>query len=123
MSGERDNPIIGYLLVDANYHVISPPGEKRDVAFESEERAWQAAGEYGVEEEVALVSALHLEGILSVVWEDVGDIYLDGVGARRLVRACQGRGNKVKGKVRWGIKREVRAPIYSSRAIVGDGPE
>ena len=123
MSGERDNPIIGYLLVDANYHVISPPGEKRDVAFESEERAWQAAGEYRVAEEVALVSALHLEGILSVVWEDVGDIYLDGVGARRLVTACQGRGIKVKGKARWGIKRQVRAPIYSSRAIVGDRPE
>jgi len=75
MSGESDNPIIGYLMVDANYHVISPPGEKRDVAFGSEERAWQAAAEYGVQEEVGLVSALHLEGILSVVWDDVGDIY------------------------------------------------
>ena len=123
MSGESDNPIIGYLLVDGNYHVIGPPGEKRDVAFESEERAWQAAEEYGVQAQVALVSALHLEGILSVVWDDVGDIYLDGVGAKRLVTACQRRGIKVKGKARWGIKRQVRAPIYSSRAIVGDGPE
>jgi len=123
MRGEEGNPIIGYLLVDAHYHVIGPPGEKRDVAFQSEARAWQAAGEYGVVEQVALVSALHLEGILSVVWDDVGDIYLDGVGAKRLVRACQERGIKVKGKARWGIKRQVRAPIYSSRAIVGDRPE
>ena len=123
MSGESDNPIIGYLMVDANYQVISPPGEKRDVAFGSEERAWQAAAEYGVQEEVGLVSGLHLEGILSVVWDDVGDIYLDGVGAKRLVTACQRRGIKVKGKARWGIKRQVRAPIYSSRVIVGDGPE
>ena len=123
MRVEEDNPIIGYLMVDANYHVISPPGEKRDVAFESEERAWQAAAEYGVAEEVGLVSALHLAGILNVVWDDVGDIYLDGVGAKRLVRACQRGGIKVKGKARWGIKQQVRAPIYSSRAIVGDRPE
>jgi hypothetical protein len=123
MSGESDNPIIGYLLIDKNYHVMGPPGEKRDIAFQSEERAWQAAEGYGVREQVALVSALHLEGLLSVVWADVGDIYLDGVGAKRLVRACQGRGIKVKGKARWGIKRQVTAPIYSSRAIVGDRPE
>ena len=123
MRGEESNPIIGYLLVDANNHVIGPPGEKRDVAFQSEERAWQAAAEYGVREQVALVSALHLGGILRVVWDDVGDIYLDGVGARRLVMACQRRGIKVKGKARWGLKRQVGAPLYSSRAIVGDGPE
>ena len=123
MRGESNNPIIGYLLIDGNYHVISPPGEKRDVAFESEERAWQAAEEYGVGTQVGQVSALHLEGLLSVIWADEGDIYLDGVGAKRLVRACQGRGIKVKGKGRWGIKRQVRTPIYSSRAIVGDRPE
>ena len=123
MRRESDNPIIGYLLVDGNYHVIGPPGEKRDVAFQSEERAWQAAEEYGVREQVAQVSALHLEGVLSVVWADVGDIYLDGVGAKRLVRACQGRGIKVKGQARWGIKRQVVAPIYSNRAIVGERPE
>jgi hypothetical protein len=123
MRGESYNPIIGYLLVDGNYHVISPPGEKRDVAFHSEERAWQAAEEYGVREQVAQVTALHLGGILSVVWDDVGDIYLDGVGAKRLVAACQRRGIKVKGKARRGLKRQVEVPIYSSRAIVGDGPE
>ena len=123
MRGEDHNPIIGYLLIDANYHVISPPGEKRDVAFQSEERAWQAAEEYGVREQVAQVTALHLGGILSVVWDDVGDIYLDGVGAKRLVTACQRRGIKVTGKARRGIKRQVVVPIYSSRKIVGDGPE
>jgi hypothetical protein len=123
MRGESYNPIIGYLLIDANYHVISPPGEKRDVAFQSEERAWQAAEEYGVREQVAQVTALHLGGILSVVWDDVGDIYLDGVGAKRLVTACQRRGITVKGKARRGIKGQVVAPIYSSRKIVGDGPE
>jgi len=123
MREEEYNPIIGYLLVDGNYHVLGPPGEKRDVAFQSEERAWQAAAEYGVRAQVALVSALHLGGILSVVWDDVGDIYLDGVGAKRLVTACQRRGIKVKGKARWGIKRQVEAPIYSSRAIVGEGSE
>jgi hypothetical protein len=123
MRAESHNPIIGYLLVDENYHVIGPPGEKRDVAFGSEEAAWQAAEAYGVQEQVALVSALHLEGVLNVIWADVGDIYLDGMGGQRLVRACRERGIKVKGKERWRIKRQVREPIYSSRGMVGEKQE
>ena len=122
MRGKEYNPVIGYLLIDDNNHVMGPPGEAKDVAFYSEARALKAAEGYGQQAQVKLVSALHLRGILSVVWDDVGDIYLDGAAAQRLVKACARRGIKVKKKAKQRLKRAEVSPVYSSRALLEDNP-
>ena len=119
MRGKEYNPIIGYVLVDKKYQVMGPPGEKKDVAYHSEARAKQAAAGYGYEQEVGQIAPLHLGGILSVIWEDVGDIYLDGLGAKRLVKACVRRRIKVNKPVQKRIKSQERETVYSSRALVG----
>lgn len=85
MRGKEYNPIIGYLLVDKKYQVLGPAGEKKDVAYHPEARAKKAAG--GYEQEVGNIGPLHGGGIVSVIWEDVGDIYLDGLAAKGLVKA------------------------------------
>jgi hypothetical protein len=54
MGEERDNPIIGYLLIDREQRVIGPPG--KDVAFHSEASGRRAAERYGRSEEVAQVA-------------------------------------------------------------------
>jgi len=122
MRGPNYNPVIGYLLIDKEKHVLGPPGEARDVAYHSAERAQQAAVEYGYEGEVGQIAPLHLGGILSVVWGDVGDIYLDGAGATALIRACKRRGIAVKRAAKKRVKRQEVRAVYSSRALLGDGP-
>ncbi len=101
---------------------MGPPGEMKDVAYQSEARAQAAAVEYGYEAEVGQIAALHLGGVLSVVWGDVGDIYLDGPAAAALVKACQKRGIRVKRAARKRVKRQELETIYSSRALLGDEP-
>jgi hypothetical protein len=117
MGEERDNPIIGYLLIDRAQRVIGPPG--KDVAFHSEASARRAAERYGRAEEVVRVAPLYWGGLLSVIWEDVGDIYLDGPAAKGLVEVCRQQGIKVKAEERWRIKGTVEEAIYSSRVLVG----
>lgn len=120
MRGANYNPIIGYLLIDKNNRVMGPPGEKKDVAYHSEARAKQAAA--GYEQEVGQIVPLYLGGILSVVWDDVGDIYLDGQAAKELVKACRRRRIKVNKQAKKRVKREEKGTIYSSRELVGDKP-
>ena len=120
MRGKEYNPIIGYLVVDKQNQVMGPPGEKKDVAYHSAARAKQAAA--GYEQEVGQIAPLHLGGILSVVWDDVGDIYLDGLAAQGLVKACQRRRIKVNKQAKKRIKRQEMETIYSSRELVGDRP-
>jgi len=122
MRGKGYNPIIGYLLVDKKHQVMGPPGEAKDVAYHSEARAKQAAAGYGYEQEVGQIAPLYLEGILSVIWEDVGDIYLDGLGAKELVKACERKGIKVNKQAKKGVKRQEKETVYSSRALVGNKP-
>jgi len=109
-------------MVDKKYQVMGPPGEKKDVAYHSETRAKKAAAEYGYETEVEKIAPLHWGGILSVVWEDVGDIYLDGPAAKRLVKACVKRRIKVNKQAKKRIKSQEMETIYSSRELVGDRP-
>lgn len=120
MRGTTYNPIIGYLLIDKKNRVMGPPGEKKDVAYHTEARAKQA-GE-GYEQEVGQIVPLYLGGILSVVWDDVGDIYLDGQAAKELVKACGRRGIKVNKQAKKRVKRAEMETVYSSRELVGDKP-
>src|SRR6266511_469442 len=85
----KHNPIIGYHAIDKNFCVIGPPGTLMDPAFGSEDRAREAAKRYGLEKDFHLAGALYLGGVLGVIFDDVGDIQLDGQSAQRLVEACQ----------------------------------
>lgn len=114
----RYNPVIGYLLVDATYSVIGPPGRGIDPAFYSRREALQAAQRYGRQDEVHEVVALHLDGVLGVVLHDVGDILVDGRTAQRLVRACQRRGLAVNAQVCRQVNPSVRETVYSCRALL-----
>lgn len=120
MRGSNYNPVIGYLLIDKEKHVMGPPGEKKDVAYHSAKRAQQAAEAYGYETEVGQIAPLHLEGIFSVVWGDVGDIFLDGSAATGLIKACKRRGITVNQIAKRQVKRQERETVYSSRALLGD---
>lgn len=112
------NPIIGYHIVDKNYCVMGPAGTALDPAFASEARARQAARRYGREKEVHEVGALHLAGVLSVIFHDVGDIHLDGQSARRLVEACERNGIKVNPAAVRRIDAQEQEAKYSCRQIL-----
>jgi hypothetical protein len=115
------NPIVGYCALDKDYHVIGPPGKKLDPAFETEERACQAAVRYGWKANKVKAGALYLGGILGVVFEDVGDIHLDDGSAQRLIDACAQNGFEVKDTEKAGIRPEEGEPIYSCRRLLGAG--
>jgi hypothetical protein len=112
------NPVIGYLLVDETYSVIGPPGESIDPAFYSREHALQAAQVYGRGGEVHEVVELHLEGVMNVVFDDVGDIWLDGQTAQRFVRACVRRGLEVDEEAQRKIEASVGETVYSCRQLL-----
>ena len=114
------NPVVAYLLVDETYSVIGPPGEAVDPAFYSEEDALRAAEGYGREKEVHEVVELYLEGILNVVFEDVGDILVDGRTAERFVEACDGKGLRVSQEARDRIDTAVRETAYSCRELLAE---
>ena len=122
MKGKKYNPVIGYLIIDKYNQVMGPPGEMKDVAYQSEGRAKAAAVEYGYEAEVGQIVPLHLGGVLGVVWGDVGDIYLDGLAAAALVKACQKRGIEVKRAAKKRVKWQELETVYSSRELLGDEP-
>lgn len=117
-SKESYNPVIGYHIVDRDYRVIGPAGTSMNPAFYSKERALRAAEAYGRREEVREVVALHLDGALSVILHDVGDIQMDGVTARRFVKACRRRGLRVNQGESSRINEATREPVYSCRALL-----
>ena len=117
---ERHNPVIGYVLVDANNRVIGPPGTKIDPAFCTKERALSAAKSYGRKEEVFKADEIYLEGIFNVVVWDEGDIILDGQGAQRFVKACRRRGLKPDKRTSKSINTFCQEAKYSARKLLGD---
>lgn len=114
------NPVVAYLLVDETYSVIGPPGEAIDPAFYSEEDARRAAEGYGRADEVHEVVELYLEGILNVVFQDVGDIMIDGRTAERFVEACAGKGLRTNAEARGRIDVSVHETQYSCRELLGE---
>jgi hypothetical protein len=115
----RYNPVIGYHVVDRTYQVIGPPGSRIDPAFCSPARARQAAAAYGRAAEVRAVVPVHLAGVLSVILDDVGDIWVDGPTARRFIQACTRQGVRLAGVVCRGVDETVMEPGYSCRALLG----
>lgn len=114
----KHNPIIGYHAVDLSMTVIGPKGTQLDPAFATEDKAREAAKRYGQERYFLMAGELHLGGILGVVFDDVGDIQLDGLCAQRLVRACQRNGMAVNQAVVKTIDVKEEEPKYSSRQIL-----
>jgi hypothetical protein len=119
-AGRGHNPVIGYLLADETYSVIGPPGESIDPAFYSREDALRAAEVYGRQDDVHEVVALYLEGVMNVVFHDVGDIRVDGRTAQRFVEACDRRGVQIGAGYRRKIDPCVRETIYSCRQLLGE---
>jgi hypothetical protein len=117
-SEEPHNPVIGYLLVDETYTVISPSGTEINPAFYSQQEALEAAEAYGVRERVHEVIELYLEGIMNVVIEDTGDILADGRTAQRFVRACERRGMPINRDASQEIDERVRDTTYSCRQLL-----
>jgi len=114
----EDNPVIGYVLINASAQVIDPTGQQLDPAYGSEASAWQAAEQAGCRAAGARAAPLWLGGVLTVVWGDVGDIQLDGEAAQALVRACQRRGLAHDAARARQIRGDEAAPVYSSRALL-----
>jgi hypothetical protein len=114
----KHNPIIGYHAIDKNFSVIGPPGTLMDPAFGSEDRAREAAKRYGLEKDFHLAGALYLGGVLGVIFDDVGDIQLDGQSAQRLVEACQRNGIKVHLAAVEPINVQEQEAKYSCRQIL-----
>jgi len=114
----KHNPIIGYHAVDRDYCVIGPPGTLLDPAFGSEDKARQAAKRYGMGKKLHLVGALHLGGVMGVIFHDVGDIQLDGESAQRLMNACQLNEIAVNPIAVQHIDPEEQEPKYSCRQIL-----
>jgi hypothetical protein len=112
------NPVIGYLLVDETYSVIGPPGTSINPAFYSRQEALEAAEAYGMSEQVREVVELHLEGVMGVVIDDVGDILVDGRTAQRFVHACERRGAPINQEARKEINEHVRDTAYSCRQLL-----
>jgi hypothetical protein len=52
MIDPHHNPVIGYVLLDEDDHVMCPHGEAYDPVFHSEQRAMEAAYQYGRQAEV-----------------------------------------------------------------------
>lgn len=115
---EPHNPVIGYLLADETYSVIGPPGASIDPAFYSRQEALEAAESYGVRDRVHEVVELHLQGVMAVVFKDVGDILIDGRTAKRFVRACERRGLPINREASQEIDERVRDTAYSCRQLL-----
>jgi len=116
----RYNPVVAYLIVDETSSVIGPLGEAIDPAFYSEEDALRAAEGYGREDEVHEVIELYLEGVLNVVFQDVGDIMVDGRTAERFVEACTRKGLRTNAEAMSEIDTAVRETQYSCRELLAE---
>lgn len=117
MTKETHNPIIGYHAYDQAYHIITPDGTLNPV-FSSPKRARQAAAAYGQGDAVVDVLALHLNGILSIIWQDTEDIALDGRAAQRFVKACKKRGISINKQEQKEIRVVETRPVYSCRQLL-----
>ncbi len=116
----KDNPIIGYVLVDKERRVIGPPGTEIDPVFHSKERALAAADSYARREDVHETVEEYLEGIFNVVVWDEGDIMLDGQSAKRFVKACRRRGLKPDKRAVKEINPLAKDNKYSARSLLGN---
>jgi hypothetical protein len=114
----KHNPLIGYHAIDKRMSVIGPPGTLLDPAFASEDRAREAAKRYGQEKKFLMAGALYLGGVLGVIFDDVGDIQLDGPCAQRLVKACERNSIAVNQNAVKDIEVEEQEPKYSCRQIL-----
>lgn len=115
----KHNPIIGYHLVDYMYRVIAPPGDaKMNPCFGSKKKAMDAVERYGQKEQVLDMVALRLAGLLSVIFQDVGDIQMDGQSAKQMIAACQQNDIELDQELKKKVKAEEKDPIYSSRRLL-----
>lgn len=120
MHDPNHNPVIGYMLLDKDHHVICPHGVSIDPVFHSEKRALQAAEEYGRRADVYKVGPLWLEGTFGVVLYDDGDLMFDGRTAKRFVEALKVRGMVPNKKAERQIDPAVTETRYSCRELFGD---
>lgn len=114
------NPVIGYTLLDKNYHVICPHGQSFDPVFHSKQCALQAAEEYGRSKDVLKVGELYLEGTFGVVMFDEGDLQFDGPTAKFFFEACKKRGLLPNRKYARTIDASDSETRYSCRKLLGD---
>lgn len=120
MKEPDDNPVIGYVLLDQDYHVICPHGQSFDPVFHSKERAREAAEEYGRSKDVFDIGEIYLQGTFGVVLFDEGDLQFDGPAARRFFDACQKRGLFPDEKYAKTINTSDLETHYSCRKLLGD---
>lgn len=113
----RHNPVIGYHAYDHRYRIISPDGTANPV-FYSAARALAAASDYGQADRVLGITPLHLEGILSIIFHDTGDILLDGRAMRRFIEACRQRKLPLNQKYLPGIRFIESQAVYSCRHLL-----
>jgi hypothetical protein len=114
------NPVIGYVLLDSNDHVLCPKGEAFDPVFHSEQRAMEAAVQYDCQADVHRVGKIWLEGTFGVVLYDDGDLMFDGLTAERFVEAIRVRGMLPDRKATRRIDPKITEPKYSCRILFGD---
>jgi len=120
MIDPNHNPVIGYVLLYKNYHVICPHAQSFDPVFHSKQQALQAAAQYGRQADVHKVGELWLEGTFGVVLYDEGDLMFDGLTAKGFVEALKKRGMLPDRKAARRIDPTVTEPKYSCRALFGD---
>ena len=120
MIDPNHNPVIGYVLLDEDYHVLCPKGECFDPVFHSKQRAMEAAVQYGRQADVHRVGEIWLEGTFGVVLHDDGDLIFDGPTAERFVEALKVRGMLPDRKAKRRIDPSIIEPKYSCRALFGD---
>lgn len=111
------NPVIGYHAYDHDYHIIAPD-ETSNPVFYSAARALQAASDYGQAQRVSGITPLHLDGILSIIFHDTGDILLDGRATRRFIKACRQRQLPLNQRYLPDIRFTENQPVYSCRHLL-----
>jgi len=111
------NPVIGYHAYDHDYHIIAPD-ETSNLVYYSAARALQAASDYGQAQRVSGISPLHLDGILSIIIHDTGDILLDGRATRRFIKACRQRKLPLNQRYLPDIRFTESQPVYSCRHLL-----
>lgn len=120
MIDPHHNPVIGYVLLDKDDRVLCPQGEAFDPVFHSQQRAIEAAAQYGRQADVHKVGKIWLEGTFGVVLYDDGDLMFDGATAERFVEALTVRGMLPDRKATRRIDPTITEPKYSCRVLFGD---
>ena len=120
MIDPNHNPVIGYVLLDKNYHILCPRDQSFDPVFHSRERALEAAEEYGRSKDVEKIGELYFEGTFGVVMFDEGDLQFDGQTAKFFFDACKKRGLLPNIKYARTIDATDSETHYSCRKLLGD---